>query len=205
MLKQVNSKFYFSSIELHDLTKAWIMLSLAFTIYFLGGFSISSKFLISFVISLFIVGTAFVLHELGHKFVAQHYGCFAEFRSFNAMLWFALIASFFGIIFAAPGAVMISGPLGQRRNGIISAFGPGTNILLSLMFLVLYSITNSTIINAVFAYGASINIWLAIFNLLPIPMLDGKKVWVWNKAVYVGIFLLSIIILITTKFITNSI
>ena len=66
--------FKFSKVELRDLSKAWIILSLAFTIYFLGGFNISDKFFIAFLVSLITVGTAFILHELGHKLIAQYYG-----------------------------------------------------------------------------------------------------------------------------------
>lgn len=177
--------FKFSRIELRDLSKAWIILSLAFTIYFLGGFNISDKFFIAFLVSLITVGTAFILHELGHKLIAQYYGCFAEFRAFNFMLFLALIFSFFGFIFAAPGAVMINGPIGVRRNGKISALGPGTNIVLAVLFLSLNIFYSNPIINIISYYGFLVNSWLALFNMLPFAMFDGKKIWVWNKFVYV--------------------
>jgi Zn-dependent protease len=97
------------------LAKAWIVISLAFAIA-MSGFSVS-KIIIVFFVSALTVGVAFLLHELAHKLVAQHYGCYAEFRSFDNMLILAIVMSFFGFVFAAPGAVMISGPVGIRKNG----------------------------------------------------------------------------------------
>jgi len=122
-----------SDTEIRDLIKAWIAISFAFAIVLRGGIGLS--FYQVFIVSAITVGTGFLLHELGHKIVAQRYGCFAEFRSFDQMLVLAVIMSFFGFVFAAPGAVMISGPVGVRRNGKISAAGPIVNLAFSLLSL----------------------------------------------------------------------
>ena len=197
MLKRAEKLgFYFSSIEIKDLCKAWVMLSLAFAIYFLGSIDFSFQFLTAFLISLLTVGTAFVLHELGHKLMAQHYGCHAEFRAFNSMLWLALIFSFFGFIFAAPGAVMINGPIGIRRNGKISALGPGTNIVLAAIFLLVNIFYRNPILNVISYYGFLINSWLALFNMLPLQMFDGKKIWEWDKKVYILMAIISVIFMV---------
>jgi len=34
----------------------------------------------------------------------------------------------------------------------------------------------------------SINFYLALFNLLPVFVLDGAKVFAWNKAVWAALF-----------------
>src|SRR3989344_8829105 len=87
-----------SKIELMDITKAWIALSLAFAFVY-SGISIlngtfakitSFSFLLIFIISFFTAGLGFLLHELAHKFVAQKYGCQAEFRAFDQMLYLAV-------------------------------------------------------------------------------------------------------------------
>jgi Zn-dependent protease len=175
--------FYFSKKELHDLVKAWFILSLAFAIVF-NGLTYGSEFVIAFVVSAITVGTAFIFHEIGHKFVAQHYGCIAEFRSFDNMLWLALLLSFFGFIFAAPGAVIISGPMGKRRNGKISAMGPGINLVLAFVFLLLFFSFGDSAVRIIAYYGFLVNSWLGLFNLLPFAMFDGKKILNWNKVVY---------------------
>lgn len=123
--------------EIEDLVTAWVMLSLAFAIALSGGLSFTAKFLVAWFVSAVTVGTAFVFHELGHKVTAQKFGCFAEFRASFTMLLLAVVMSFTGIIFAAPGAVMISGYVNNVTNGKISASGPIVNIILAALFLLL--------------------------------------------------------------------
>lgn len=173
--------FRFSEIEIRDLAKGWGIISLAFGIVLTGVSNLASTmFLINIALSGFTVGTAFILHELGHKFVAQRYGYVAEFRSFDQMLLFALLMSFFGFVFAAPGAVMIAGNPGLRKNGIISATGPFVNIVLSIMFFAGFF----AFPNLVFRYGLLINAWIALFNMIPLGPFDGKKILHWDKRIY---------------------
>ncbi len=182
-----------SKTEVVDILKAWLALSLAFAFIYSGasilGGSISNvfslPFLILFVISLFTAGLGFLLHELSHKFVAQRYGCVAEFRAWDQMILLALgLAIFVGFIFAAPGAVMISGMVTRRENGIISVAGAMTNYLLGLLFLgvgFLYPF-----LKPITAIGFGINMWLGLFNMIPFGPLDGLKVFHWNKIVWLG-------------------
>ena len=190
-----------SKTELRDITKAWIILSLAFTLVyaginlFNGGFSNipTIEFALLFLVSLCTAGVGFLFHELGHKFAAQHYGCEAEFRAFDQMLYLALgLAATIGFIFAAPGAVMIAGRVTLRENGIISISGPAVNFVLALIFLGL------SVYLPILFIGYLINTWLGLFNLLPFGNFDGKKILNWSKAVWVtmvstGIFLLFVL------------
>ena len=189
-----------SNIELQDIGKAWIALSFAFAllysgIYLLGGRSflniLSVQFAVVFLISLLTAGLGFLLHELAHKFVAQHYGCMAEFRAFDQMIYLAVgLAAAVGWIFAAPGAVMISGTVTRKENGIISIAGPATNFVLAIIF---WFISKTT---AIFSVGVFINIWLGLFNLIPFGNFDGKKVLAWSKAWWTGSVILGIVMLI---------
>ncbi len=196
-------KIKFSKIEIRDLSKAWLAISVAFAIALSGGILYVSPdfhFLQGILLAALTVGVGFLLHELGHKVVAQRYGCFAEFRSDNMMLILALITSFFGLLFAAPGAVMIAGRVSKERNGKISVSGPMVNIILSLIFMTLGIIINQGFLGSLFAFGFFINAWLAVFNLLPIWILDGKKVFAWNKTVYAIVFASAILLLILGNF-----
>src|SRR3990167_4270933 len=125
--------FYTFNLKLFDISKAWFAVSLAFGIV-LGG--INSLFFKAFLIAAIAVGLGFLLHELSHKVVAQRYKFKAEFRSFDNMLFLAVIMSFFGFVFAAPGAVMILSRIYDvRKTGIISVAGPVMNIIIAILCL----------------------------------------------------------------------
>jgi len=179
-------KSLFSKREIKDLLKAWVAISFAFGVVIGGSFSFSAKFLNNFIVAALTVGIAFLVHELSHRTVARHYGCWAEFRSFDFMLLLAILMSLlFKFVLAAPGAVMISGPVGVRRNGKISAAGPGSNLVLALIFLLLsFTLNLSGLGAAIIKYGFVINTWLALFNMIPFGMFDGVKILRWNKVVY---------------------
>ncbi len=179
----------FSSTETKDLLRAWLLISLAFAIAF-HGFTLSPRFLIPLFVSAFTAGIGFLLHELAHKAVAQRYHCWAEFRAFDNMLWLAVLFSFFGFIFAAPGAVMIKGIISQRKHGHIALAGPLTNLILGFLFLLLAKLSFFPLIAL---EGMRINFLLGMFNLLPIFGLDGTQVLAWDKKVYTFVFVLSIL------------
>ena len=188
-------KIKFSKIELRDLAKAWLIISIAFAIVL----SREARYdfiliLKNFILSAVTVGVGFLLHEMGHKIVAQRYGCFAEFRADNFMLLVAVLTSFLGVVFAAPGAVMIAGHVGKERNGKISLAGPATNLVLAILFIGLAFIFTEGFIARIISFGVLVNVWLGLFNLIPVWLLDGKKILKWNKLVYfitlgIGIFL----------------
>jgi len=197
----------FSKTELKELIKAWFFVSLAFAILFSGGyrilFSLSFNFVLAFVISGFTVGIAFLFHEIMHKFVAEKYGYKTEFHAFDKMLWLALLFSFFGFIIAAPGGVMIKAlHISKDRNGKISLAGPLANIVLALLFLILFLLSDfSNFLAIFFNFGFRINSLLALFNLMPFMPFDGFKIFIWNKKIYFIVAILSLILFLASFFI----
>ena len=188
-------KYTTSNIEIKHILIAWIVVSLAFGIVdekAMGGVSINS-IIFMFFAALVAVGSGFLFHELAHKLVAQRYGCWAEFRADFTMLGLAVLMSFFGFVFAAPGAVMIGGGhVDVKRNGKISIAGPLTNFVLAVLFL----IGNIFLPNMIFSYGFLINAWLGLFNMIPFGFFDGSKIWKWNKGIWVGTVVLGVILLL---------
>ena len=177
--------------ELRDLVVSALLLALAFSLAFSGGFQALSYpgiLIIMFPLALVGVSTGFVLHELGHRFVARRFGCFAEYKMWTTGLVVAIMCSFFGFVFAAPGAVMIHPgvdregrpTLTKQRMGIISLAGPSMNICLAIVFILL----NGLYPSLVFFLGGRINTWLALFNLIPFGPLDGAKIFSWDKKVW---------------------
>ncbi|MBU5678538.1 MAG: site-2 protease family protein [Candidatus Aenigmatarchaeota archaeon] len=182
--------------EARDIIISAIVISIAFSIALLGGISMLIKtsitdFLSMLIFSFIAVAIGFIAHELGHRSVARRFGCYSEYKMWPNGLILAILLSFFGFVFAAPGAVVIHPridlwgrmvPLTKKKSGIISISGSIMNIILSMAFLSLYLFYNLQI----FYYGSKINAWFAIFNLIPIPPLDGFKVFIWNKSVWLA-------------------
>lgn len=189
-----------TKIEKRDLLIAWIAIALAFTFIFIRSGVTPETFVLFFVISLVTVGVGFLLHELAHKFTAIKYGYWAEFRKDNQMLLVAIaLAALVGVVFAAPGATVIYSRDGRmmtrEESGIISIAGPAVNLLLCIPFFLMivagvgmgYPYTGGLLAMIFFltgTVGLSVNSMIAFFNLLPISILDGKKVIAWNPAIF---------------------
>ncbi len=175
--------------ELRELVISWIVLSFCFI------FTYDLKALIGrFPIALLTVGAGFVVHELSHKYVAQKMGCLAYYKMWG---WGLLLAIFTALIsggrfiFAAPGAVYISYPVivygfserhVKKSEGKIALSGPIANLTLALIFYALGSLEG--ILGLIGSIGFSVNAFLAFFNLLPFPPLDGWKVFRYNKLIW---------------------
>ncbi len=166
----------FSHQEIRDIIVATVVLSFAF-----GGIG-------NFFNALFAVGLAFLSHELiGHKLVAQKFGAEAEFKAWPLGLLLALVTSFFGFIFAAPGAVYVSPVikgkfaftlhrLTTKEYGLVSLAGPAVNIILGAIFFAAGNYYQLGLL----LFSAKISFFLAMFNLVPIDPLDGAKVSRWS-------------------------
>lgn len=183
--------------ELTELIIAWAALSFCFALRWSYNLYALMFF---YLISALTLGLGFISHELGHRNVALKLGCKAEFRLWPIGLAFALILALLthgNVVFAAPGAVhvtplIISGILDEESTrkslGIISLTGPLINYALALVFIFIKSLELGEILSLVGRIGFEVNAWLALFNMLPFPPLDGSKVFAWNKVVWGGFF-----------------
>jgi Zn-dependent protease len=177
--------FRFTLTEVRDLIVAAIVLAFLFGYPFSSCVDITCYGL-SMLLMLLLVSTAFIGHELAHKFSAQHFGSEAEFRMWPSALFAAtalrIIVPGFPV-FAAPGAVMFS-PFSKKhfilnikQVGAIGLAGPLANVGMALLF---YFIVPGEI----GFVGAYINLTLALFNMWPIGPLDGAKVFKWNPVIW---------------------
>ncbi len=195
--------FRFNREEVKHLVISWLVISFCFSA---GYIYMPRGFLLVFLVSLGTAGLGFIVHELSHKYTAQKFGYIAEYRAWMEGLILAVLFALLTrgrIVFAAPGAVYITPPLyyeyfrePERENGLISVSGPLSNAALAFLFLTLRSLPVPFYI--VWDLGFSVNAWLALFNLIPFPPLDGIKVFKWNKGVWAMLFtalLLSIVFL----------
>ncbi len=137
--------------------------------------------------------TAFLGHELSHRVFAHRLGGFARFRLWTWGILLAIFSSLFGLLFAAPGAVYIAGVYDRRGNGLVSLAGPAANMIMSAFFFGLaFALSPVTIYAGLLGIVGSLNAWFALFNLIPVPPLDGSKVLAWDQRT----FFISIIVAI---------
>jgi Zn-dependent protease len=146
-----------------------------------------------------IMTASFLIHELAHKVVAQKKGMWAEFRltTWGAILTFASVFLPFKMI--APGAMMIGGSVPTGKDIVrISMAGPITNIVLSsTLFAIAFGIAftlNQGIFAGMLIFAAYINAFMAVFNLIPFGILDGYKIFSFNKGLWAVTFVPSAIL-----------
>ncbi|MHA2249866.1 MAG: hypothetical protein ACXAD7_05870 [Candidatus Kariarchaeaceae archaeon] len=134
-----------------------------------------------------IIAPAFILHELGHKYMAIYYGKYARFTLVRQMAYLTLFFGFVGFGIAGPGATMIIGQSKKEESGKFAAAGPAINFIIAIIAYIL-AISFRTVsigsIDNVFMFAMFINAFLALFNLIPFSLLDGKKIVDWNIGVW---------------------
>jgi Zn-dependent protease len=192
-------KIRFSRREVINIVIAAVVLTVAFTIVFMPsaqsilkvGWQEALPYALG--ISAFVTIVGFLMHELAHKFMAQKYGAWAEFGLYPLGLMFCLLFSLFGFLFAAPGAVYIQGSITKRQYGIISIVGPLTNLAFGIVFMMLWLfVPVSVALSFAFYMIGFLSVWMALFNLLPIPPFDGSKIIVWSIPIWLLTFLVSV-------------
>jgi Zn-dependent protease len=104
-----------------------------------------------------------------------------------------------GLVFGAPGAVYIAPAAAQlygydsgrgtvdpeEDNMIISAAGPGINLAFAIGFLLLWLLVPAGFLSTVAVYGLLLNVGLGSFNMLPVSLLDGAKIF--RKSIPIGL------------------
>jgi len=134
---------------------------------------------------------AFILHEYAHKLSAIRNGLYAEFRIQWMWAILTLITAILPFKIIAPGATVIYGMADEKTMGKISAWGPLVNVIMALIILPLALSGFYFLITAVY-----FNSFIALFNLLPIAILDGRKIFAWNKKIWGILFLVSVLLFI---------
>ena len=139
-----------------------------------------------------------ICHEVAHGLVAERLGDptariagrltlnpVPHIDLFGSVLLPAIcLISGTGILFGWAKPVPVDArflPDPRKDLAKVALAGPATNIALAVAFAALFRIGLATGLSpapamALFATGVTINVVLAVFNLLPIPPLDGAKV-----------------------------
>lgn len=147
------------------------------------------------VLSIIILIFSVILHEVAHGYMADKLGDptarFAGRLTLNPIVHIDLFGSII-----LPAALFLSGsPImfgwakpvpynphnirGRMGEALVALAGPATNLLLAIVFGLLLRVglgAGDPDIPSILYMIVHINVLLAIFNLLPIPPLDGSKI-----------------------------
>jgi len=127
-----------------------------------------------------VTAPAIILHEFGHKFVAIAFGLTATFKAAYMWLGLGLILRLanFGFIFFVPAYVSIIGRATPLTYSITAFAGPAVNF--ALWGLSKLSLKHNWLpkkYDYALILTGRINLFLGIFNMIPIPPFDGYKVF----------------------------
>ena len=158
---------------------------------------IAMERIISLLVRALVLFTAFPVHESAHGLAAYWLGDDTAKKQGRISLNPAKHINLFGALFMLFAGVGAAEPVPidcrkfkNRKIGMAlsNLAGPASNLILAYLSVLIYRIasfvfiitdtggTAADIILYIFSYGAMLNIGIAVFNLLPVPPLDGSRI-----------------------------
>ena len=151
---------------------------------------------INFIFAIVVLMISVILHEISHGYAAYFLGDpTAKYQGrlsinplkhidiFGSIIFPAISYLLGGVIFGWAKPVPYN-PYnlkgGKWGEAVVAIAGPGANIFLALVFSIYIRFAGmgafSVSAVALASYIVLVNIYLAIFNLIPIPPLDGSRI-----------------------------
>jgi Zn-dependent protease len=166
---------------------------------------------INLINAILIVTLSFLIHLSAKKIAALHVGYRAEYDLWSFGLLFSLMIIFISTAWGKPvwiflaGGVMLQHLAGHRighfrydinyyEAGWISMAGPFSNILLAAILKAMAFFNSTSLIQKAITF----NLLFALYNSLPIPPLDGSRMFFGSRMVYAlsFFFILAAVILL---------
>ena len=201
-VRQVYRRKRFSKVETRDLTIASILVVLVGFSAFGMPYGILHAIQVIMSIPLVLMWIpvttcwlfllAFMGHELAHKFVAQHYGMWSEFRMTTMGYYLSLFAIIFSLPVFGTGIVYTSGNGNAEEEGKTKLAGPMLNLVIAMALIVIALLLRiffggiGYLILFMIQEGIIINGFIALFNMIPVQPFDGADIRKWNQPVCIA-------------------
>lgn len=151
-------------------------------------------FMVNILSKCFVIFCCMPIHEMAHGYVA--YKCGDDTAKLKGRLTInpfahldligTIMILLFGFGYAKPVPVNPARLKHPRRDmALVALAGPVSNIIMGFIAVFIYYIINAfasdnagaMALGYFFVYAAEVNVMLAAFNILPIPPLDGSKIF----------------------------
>jgi hypothetical protein len=151
--------------------------------------------LINIVSSLIIVSLSILIHLLAQRITGLSIGYLTEYKIWSFGLLFAIIVAFVsnGVVWLLiPGGIIIHHLAGHRIGfaryglnylgiGMIALWGSVASIFLAIFFKIVYAVFPLAILHKAMIF----NIALAVYTMLPIPPLNGSRLFFGSRMIYI--------------------
>ena len=173
-----------------------LILSLTFFLIYFGenefdfGFGMQKLFLVFVLVTI-----TYAVREFAHRTVAVWLGYRSQFKTWILGLVVGLIIVFLfrgKLLFIAPGALVITHlpyhrlgkayhEISMKHLGWIAMSAPIANMFFAIILKVIFVATQS---EAVYV-AMMINIWIALFDMVPIPPFNGSRTFFGSRYIYI--------------------
>ncbi|MEK6868327.1 MAG: hypothetical protein AABX98_05900 [Nanoarchaeota archaeon] len=196
---RIRDFFVFSPREMRDLFIAMTVITLAFA-YDDGSESFQlGHWIFNYLKIFFIVAIAFFFHESAHKIMGLSLGIRTEYKLWTLGTYITLICTF---LFQGKIYILLTGGvafyhmtiqrLGHFRYGLnllscglVGAMGPIANLVMATFW---ETLALNGIMTDFFHQMTFINLYYAVFSMLPLPNLDGISLFFASRMNYVFFF-----------------
>jgi len=144
---------------------------------------------ITIMVFILMGGMATVAHELSHRFFARRWKGASEFQFWGLGTTMMLLTAWlFGNVFAKPSRTLTAATehLTKEQVVVVAIAGPVANIVFALASVPLIPLGG--VLTLIGQAGLSMNLLAAVFEMVPLSLLDGKKVYAYSKILWAAAF-----------------
>ena len=195
LLDKIKKYYKFTEHELRGLVTAILVIGfiISFKEWGTTSFDLSAG-LYNLFNAVLIVALSILIHDAGQRIWALAIGYRLEFKVWSFGLLAALVVAFISngsLWFVVPAGFMLHNIAGHRlgffRYGVnyfgqamVALAGP----LFALMLIILFKVLNTFFPSPLLQKAIIFNVIYAITSLLPIPPLDGSKIFFGSRMLY---------------------